>query len=48
VNTLFKFERETDVGWIEPNTIIQGNCLEVMKRIPDGSVDMVLADPPYG
>ena len=48
MNTLFKFERETDVGWIEPNTIIQGNCLEVMKRIPDGSVDMVLADPPYG
>lgn len=26
----------------------QGNCLEVMKSIPDGSVDMVLADPPYG
>lgn len=26
----------------------QGDCLEVMKDIPDGSVDMVLADPPYG
>lgn len=26
----------------------QGNCLEVMKSIPDGSVDMILADPPYG
>jgi site-specific DNA-methyltransferase (adenine-specific) len=25
-----------------------GNCLEVMKDIPDGSVDMVLTDPPYG
>ena len=25
-----------------------GDCLEVMKDIPDGSVDMVLADPPYG
>lgn len=25
-----------------------GDCLEVMKAIPDGSVDMVLADPPYG
>ena len=25
-----------------------GACLEVMKAIPDGSVDMVLTDPPYG
>lgn len=25
-----------------------GDCLEKMKDIPDGSVDMVLADPPYG
>ena len=24
-----------------------GDCLEVMKDIPDGSVDMVLTDPPY-
>ena len=27
---------------------MQGDCLERMKEIPDGSVDMVLADPPYG
>ena len=26
----------------------QGDCLELMKSIPDGSVDMVLTDPPYG
>lgn len=25
-----------------------GDCLEEMKNIPDGSVDMVLTDPPYG
>jgi site-specific DNA-methyltransferase (adenine-specific) len=25
-----------------------GDCLEVMKAIPDGSVDLVLCDPPYG
>ena len=30
------------------NKIIQGDCLEIMKQIPDGSVDMVLTDPPYG
>lgn len=27
---------------------MQGDCLENMKDIPDGSVDMVLTDPPYG
>jgi len=30
------------------NKLYLGDCLEVMKDIPDGSVDMVLADPPYG
>lgn len=25
-----------------------GDCLEIMKEIPDGSVDLVLCDPPYG
>jgi len=28
--------------------LIHGDCLEKMKDIPDHSVDMVLADPPYG
>ena len=28
--------------------LINGDCLEEMKSIPDGSVDMVLTDPPYG
>src|SRR5690625_7897949 len=30
------------------NTIIEGDCLKEMKRIPDNSVDMILADLPYG
>ena len=30
------------------NTIIQGDCLEVMKQMPDNCVDLVLTDPPYG
>ena len=29
-------------------TLMLGDCLERMKEIPDGSVDMVLCDPPYG
>ena len=28
--------------------LMQGDCLERMKEIADGSVDMILTDPPYG
>ena len=28
--------------------LYNGDCLELMKDIPDGSVDLVLTDPPYG
>ncbi len=27
--------------------LYNGDCLEIMKEIPDGSVDLVLTDPPY-
>jgi len=30
------------------NTVIHGDCLEVMKDIPDKSIDMILCDLPYG
>ena len=30
------------------NTIICGDCLEVMKQMPDNCVDLCLCDPPYG
>ncbi|WP_282156016.1 DNA-methyltransferase [Cytobacillus gottheilii] len=30
------------------NQIIHGDCLKVMPNIPDGSVDMILCDLPYG
>lgn len=29
------------------NTILQGDCVEVLKSLPTNSVDMVFADPPY-
>jgi len=29
------------------NKVIQGDCLEVMKSIPDKSIDMILTSPPY-
>lgn len=28
--------------------LLHGDCLQLMKDIPDGSIDMVLTDPPYG
>ena len=28
--------------------LMQGDCLELLKTIPDGSVDLILTDPPYG
>ena len=28
--------------------LMHGDCLEMMRKIPDGSVDLILTDPPYG
>lgn len=30
------------------NTLYQGDCLEIMPQLPDGSIDMILCDLPYG
>ena len=30
------------------NRVVCGDCLEVMRGMPDGGVDFVLTDPPYG
>ena len=27
--------------------LLQGDCLELMKDIPDKSIDLILTDPPY-
>ena len=32
---------------IEPNQIIRGDTIEVLQKLPEGSVDVVFADPPY-
>jgi len=29
------------------NKVIQGDCLEIMRQIPDNSVDVTFADPPF-
>lgn len=28
--------------------IIQGNCLDVMRQLPEASIDSIVCDPPYG
>jgi site-specific DNA-methyltransferase (adenine-specific) len=28
--------------------LLHGDCLELMKTIPDGSIDAIITDPPYG
>jgi site-specific DNA-methyltransferase (adenine-specific) len=33
---------------IQPNSILNGDCLELMKDIPDKSINLVLCDLPYG
>jgi site-specific DNA-methyltransferase (adenine-specific) len=29
------------------NKVVQGDCLEIMRKIPDNSVDVTFADPPF-
>ena len=37
-----------DKGLLKLNSVNQGDCLEVMKGIPDKSIDSIIVDPPYG
>ncbi|GGA99818.1 site-specific DNA-methyltransferase [Macrococcus hajekii] len=36
------------MGEIELNKIYNEECLEGMKKIPEGSIDLIVCDPPYG
>jgi len=42
INEILDREKRLDIS------IKQGDCLELMKEIPDKSVDMILCDLPYG
>lgn len=37
----------TKIGPFELNTIVQGDCIKSLKKLPDNSVDLIFADPPY-
>ena len=30
------------------NKIINADCLEIMRQLPDKCIDVILTDPPYG
>src|SRR5688572_32786046 len=32
---------------LKTDVVLRGDCIEVLKGLPDASVDMVFADPPY-
>jgi len=46
--TLLRYAKD-GLSWPDDfiNKVIVGDCLEVMKQIPDGAVDLVLTSPPY-
>ena len=33
---------------METNKIINGNCIDVMKTLPERSIDLIVTSPPYG
>ena len=33
---------------MKTNEVIQGDCIEKLKELPDNSVDAIVTDPPYG
>ena len=35
-------------GHLKINEVYHGDCLELMKLIPDKSIDAIISDPPYG
>lgn len=32
---------------LRQNEIIHGDCIEILKKFPDNSIDLIFADPPY-
>lgn len=33
---------------VERNVLLQGDCIEVLKSLPNNSIDAIVSDPPYG
>ena len=37
----------TEAATLPLNTILNGDCIDLMNSLPEGSVDLIFADPPY-
>ena len=37
----------SSIGPFALNTIVQGDCIDLLQKLPDNSVDLIFADPPY-
>jgi len=40
-------ERSRVIGPFQLNTVVQGDCLDLVEELPDESVDVVVTSPPY-
>ncbi len=38
---------EKEIIFMDINNIYQGDCVELLKKLPDNSIDLIFADPPY-
>lgn len=44
---LFPWPRDRWMTTLKTNRIYQGNCIDILNGLPEASVDLVFADPPY-
>ena len=42
-----RMQRIPEAGALPLDTILGGDCIEVMRSLPEASVDLIFADPPY-
>ena len=40
-------QKMSALGILELDKIHQGDCVELLRKLPDNSVDLIFADPPY-
>ncbi len=44
---VFSIVNLIDTNDIKPYLLIQADCMDILEHIPDGSIDLILSDPPY-
>ena len=47
LNTFIRMTKSNELLGIYIDKIINGNCVDIMKNIPDNSIDMCITSPPY-